>query len=982
MKREEFKRPAKKYRGVPFWSWNDDLEDAELIRQIGEMDEGGWGGFFMHSRIGLVTPYLSQEWMDRIKTCVEEARKRGMFAWLYDEDKWPSGYAGGIVPKQGPNYRLKVLACRENQKLEGTKLVQVFSGDLREGVMSNLRVVDAGAWPSPRPADVILYFSSWIAPLGNPWFNGYAYVDNLNPRVVNAFIESTYEAYEKQVGEEFGKAVPGIFTDEPCFLFFHGAPMPCIPWTNEFPQYFEKKKGYDILYHLPSLFYKVGNYHKIRYDFWSAISDLFLESYSQRIYRWCDEHKLRYTGHYMAEDNLLSQIHWIGSAMPHYEYMHTPGMDHLGRNIHNIMTAKQVTSVAEQLGKERALTEAYGCSGQNLSFEGRKWIGDWHYVLGINLLNHHLALYSMRGCRKRDFPPNLYYQQPWWKYNDLVEDYFARLSYALTRGKRIKDILIIHSLGSAWVSYQPDDFGEVDRISRSFADLSENLLRLHRDYDYGDEKLLEKYGRVEDGKIEMGECSYKVVIIPPSVTLRNSTVRLLNWFADKGGKIIAINPLPYLVEGEKSSDLERLLSRVKVIGEDKGELKSVLDKSLPAEVEIADEDGREIEEIWYHHRVTEDKDIYFLANLDRDSHFKVTAKLKGEGNLEEWDPATGKIWATPGRSQAGYTKVALYFPPVGSHLLVLNRGKAEAEQSLSPRGELTYEIELSGDWNYERESPNSLTLDYCSYRTNDTEWSEKLPVLRAFEEVKEMTAGITFSLRYEFKSDIEFDSERDIFLVLETPERFEIMINGKVVKYKDIGYWRDISFKKIDIKGYVQRGDNTIEISGEFKDDTELESCYVIGDFGVENIEDRSFKLVEERRILNYGDLVDQGYPFFAGTIALKQEIGLDKLPEGRVFLELEGLNTIVADIFVNGSCAGQIYWRPHRIEVTELIKEGRNKIEIKLVNSLHNLLGPHHHKGGELLSVSPFSFVDWDNWKDEYTLVPYGLEKAKLVVY
>lgn len=45
----------------------------------------GWGSYFMHSRVGPVTQYLSPEWMRLIRACAEEARKTGTLAWLYDE---------------------------------------------------------------------------------------------------------------------------------------------------------------------------------------------------------------------------------------------------------------------------------------------------------------------------------------------------------------------------------------------------------------------------------------------------------------------------------------------------------------------------------------------------------------------------------------------------------------------------------------------------------------------------------------------------------------------------------------------------------------------------------------------------------------------------------------------------------------------------------------------------------------------------------
>ena len=64
-----FQSPTKEYRGAPFWSWNDELEIPELLRQIRWMKENCIGGFFMHARGGLKTPYLSEKWMRSVEAC-------------------------------------------------------------------------------------------------------------------------------------------------------------------------------------------------------------------------------------------------------------------------------------------------------------------------------------------------------------------------------------------------------------------------------------------------------------------------------------------------------------------------------------------------------------------------------------------------------------------------------------------------------------------------------------------------------------------------------------------------------------------------------------------------------------------------------------------------------------------------------------------------------------------------------------------------
>ena len=105
---ELFRNPTSEYRGTPFWAWNCKLNQEQLTEQIDCLKEMGFGGFHMHSRSGMATAYLSDEFMELVKGCVEKAKQEGMLAWLYDEDRWPSGFGGGFVTKN-PAYRQRML---------------------------------------------------------------------------------------------------------------------------------------------------------------------------------------------------------------------------------------------------------------------------------------------------------------------------------------------------------------------------------------------------------------------------------------------------------------------------------------------------------------------------------------------------------------------------------------------------------------------------------------------------------------------------------------------------------------------------------------------------------------------------------------------------------------------------------------------------------------------------------------------------------
>ena len=92
-----------KYKAIPFWSWNDELDPKELCDQIEWMHKNDIGGFFMHARGGLTTPYLGKKWFECVEACLKKAKELNMEAYAYDENGWPSGFGGGKLLEDSEN---------------------------------------------------------------------------------------------------------------------------------------------------------------------------------------------------------------------------------------------------------------------------------------------------------------------------------------------------------------------------------------------------------------------------------------------------------------------------------------------------------------------------------------------------------------------------------------------------------------------------------------------------------------------------------------------------------------------------------------------------------------------------------------------------------------------------------------------------------------------------------------------------------------
>ncbi|MFU0801492.1 MAG: glycosyl hydrolase [Xylanivirga thermophila] len=999
---KSFKAPSALYRPAPFWSWNDKLDKEELKRQIDEMSKGGWGGYFMHSRVGLVTKYLSDEWMDMIRTCAQKARETGTYAWLYDEDKWPSGFAGGEVSKN-LEYRSRALVLLTQDKItEDDSVLTTYTKD-----------------------GITYYICKRISPTGNPWFNGFCYVDLMNPKAVRAFLESTHERYKESCGEYFGKEIPGIFTDEPCYLMENHYDVPVLPWSEYLPDFFKALKGYSIEDYLKELFFDIDDYQRIRYDFFDSATRLFIESFTKQYYKWCKENDLLMTGHFMAEDNMPYQLQWIGAAMPHYEYMDWPGIDKLGRNLEQLVTVKQVTSVADQLEKDRTFCEVFGCMGQHASFYHRKWIVDWQAVLGINFVNHHLSLYSMRGERKRDYPANLFYQQPWWKEEKGFADYIGRLSYALSEGKRCVDILVIHPIGSVWSQYSPlhkqNDLAiEAGVYDRPFTNLSKELIANKLDFHYGDEMLIEKYGEVKDGKLSIGAHEYSAIVIPPCFTLRGSTLSLIEEFIAQSSpeNVVMIQPFVQRIDG-KSRDIHWPEGTVRC--QTVSQAITCLDNMYKDRIKIIDDmTGKNAKAIICHRRTDKDGSWIFFANTEENREIASTINIDMGRLPVILDIMSGKVYKSPAKLLNGRVEMKVKFYPGGSLLLyfpkeTMDVGECPAFLDSGVEFETHYSnVKKMDEWVAKLNGPNVLPINDVTLYMDGELILKDMPISKAWHQIfYKAEEGTQFKAIYKF--NVTNIPQGEIFAAIEVAENLDrISLNGNKInalkKKGELGAfdndksWLDINFTKVPITGLVKEGENEIIIEGrkinnitgpgthvsveDYKTHmpTEIETVYIVGDFVVTDEDNIKFYIDGKKTIPDVYDLTRSGYPFYAGEAefitGFSYDNKNDNKDDNKLYLKVQDVRSAFISLYVNGEFCGTKYWAPYVFDITQFIREGKNLISIKAGNTLFNAMGPNRMDG--ILNeeyVGPYTFIDFDRYTEKYTLVPFGIGHGSLII-
>lgn len=1025
---KQFEQPSVEHRSVPFWAWNDDLDAEELARQVVQMKEQGMGGFFIHSRDGLETEYMGPEWMDCVRRTVDTAAEQGMQVWLYDEDRWPSGFAGGLVQERGGDAsRAKGLTMEVVRAKTPTDscadAVALFKAVIDE---RNLLCCTKLHLDSPcdlNEDEVLLVFRVEISERSE-WFNNEAPPDNLNPDTVRSFLDITYEAYKREVGDHFGTTIQGVFTDEPSVhdrhcTFTKGRGW--LPWSWPFPEFFQERRGYDLMTLIPYMYFDGECSSQVRHDYWRTLTERFSESYSKQLGEWCGDNGIAFTGHYLWENNMGTATRVCGAIMPNYRFQQVPGIDMLNEQTKEYITVKQCTSVANQYGRKRVLTETYGCTGWGFTFEGQKWIGDFQYVLGVNVRSQHLALYSIKGCRKRDYPPVFNYNTTWWKYNHVVENYFARLSAVLTEGKPVRDILVLHPSSTAWSMVGTGPYGftargkdkdvsAVNYYGHEFNDFLGGLLKAHLDFDLGDEIIMEEAGAIRGNRLAVKVAEYSTVVIPPIRTMLESTYQLLLDFLNAGGKIIAAGSPPTMIEGrEATAKLAELYRHENMsMVQDIRETVKALESMGARQVSLTNEKAEEAPELLYMLRDMHDGEtqVLFVVNNDRENSHRVTITLEGNGSVEEWCALTGTkrmVAATPINGSCLSFKAC--FGPADSKLYVcshsISRSDAEMNETDSAQAELGEELilELETPIQYTRTLPNILTLDLCAYRLGNHDWSEVTEVWKAQRAIREALGmkqvyGNGIEQRYKWiynshpgngtAADFKFEFEvaelpaEDVFLIIESAEYYNISLNGKSVNPVQNGWFLDRSFDKVLLHG-LRLGSNELILSCSYHLRMEVEDIYLAGNFAV----DKERRITHEPQTLVLGDWCEQGYPHYCGSMIYHYELHIaEDYKSWKTEMELGEYSAVTIEVRVNGTTAGHVPWKAaNRVDLTHLLNAGANRIEIEVMGSPRNMLGPFHIASGEPSTTSWASFRrEGSDYTPEYMVRPYGLfEPIKL---
>jgi len=966
-----FADPPREYSTAPLWVWNDMLTEQQIRQTMQDLAGQKVMQAFVHPRPGLMTPYLSDDWFRLWKVALDEAERLDMNVWIYDENSYPSGFAGGWVPElmpeaRGRGLRFEVAGTPKNV---GDDVLGVYAlaDETFEDVTQKVRSGESVAAKR--------FLIARVQRAGDsPWTGGRCYVDLLHPGVTEKFIEVTMEAYRKRLGEQFGKRIPGWFTDEPHLAPAGGAPH----WSDHLPELFQKRWGYDLVANLPSLHLPVGEWQRVRHNYYQLLLEQFIECWAKPCYEYCEKYNLEFTGHYWEHG--WPRAGHGGDNMAMYAWHQRPAIDNLmnlyGEKVDgqfgNSRTVKELSSVANQLGRRRTLCEAFGAGGWDLRFEDMKRIGDWLLVLGVNTLNEHLSYITIRGTRKRDHPQSFSYHEPWWNSYHVMAQYFTRLSAATSHGQQVNRILVLEPTTTAWM-YQPDRSTQKQMmdVGERFQQLVNALERAQVEYDLGCEDIIARHGSVErDGHTSsesasgtpwfvVGKCRYDTVVLPPlTENINSQTAKLLAKYSSGGGRVLCCGPPPERIDG-------CLADQAKRTAENTG-WKEVDVTALPAILGELDGDDFAIHRtegdqgiLFHQRRCLDDGQLLLLVNtsIEHVSSGEIRSALKG---VQEWLPQTGGERPYPFSVDRDGIKLDFKLPPCGNLLLLLSN------EPLSPakdRETIWSSVNPTGPMTIERLGPNVLTLDFVDV-TAGGETKEKLYCYSATQFVFQKNGmdknpwdhAVQFrdeiiSTKFPEESGLEavyhFSIEQQIpeglQIVIERPDLYRITCNGQPVAAKPGQWWLDRAFGRIDLSGVAQVGENMVRINASpMTVFHEIEPAYVIGDFALRPT-DAGYAIVPPRPVA-LGAWNKQGLPFYAEGVAYSQQYKIAR-PDGRYVVLLTSWYGSVAEVLVNGQSAGHVVSLPWEVDVTDQVKSGMNTIQVRVIGTLKNTLGPHHGK-------------------------------------
>ncbi len=971
---EAFRKPESVYRTMPQWSWNGELSRERITEQLEQFAERGAGGVFPHARPGLITAYLSDEWFEMWGHGMREAERLGLQFHIYDEFCCPGGHAGGHVVAEKPHLVQQVLELQvvtDSLARPRGRTLGCFRWDRDEGGVEETDADAVRAASAERPVLALAVRAGEHRPAKG----GFALPDMLRRETAETFIATTHQRYAERFADRFGTTVRYVFCDEPQIFGSSGA----WPFSDHLAREFRRDHDYELTEHLGALCFGLEGAREVRFDYWWTVNRLYNGNFMRTLHDWCEEHGLMFTGHIM--ENTWPRPRANPDVMAALRWMHAPGNDLLGFQFSSttplenglyLLNAKQVSSVAAQLGRRWIVTESCGGAGYEASFDVFKPLEDYLLALGVNVMDPHLTHQTLSGSRKYDWPHTLSDHSPWWRHYRRHADHVARANAVLSRGVERNRVLVLEPTTTAWLHYAPEPFrlGAEDPLDELESVQEELLVELYGaqvDFDVGDEFIMEELGGVEDGRLIVGEREYELVVVPPGMqNWTSSTLELLRVYLEAGGHIVSGARAPGFVDGRPSEAPGGLAEDYSGQWETAAgvpDLVEAVRRRVPPRFSAPDGSPLPKGLCWRRSELPDGGVLYFLCNPWGEP---LEAEVQTEiPHLTALRTETGRTIRLQTEVEEGRAVASLSLAP-HEHALWLNTAEpVKSAVGARPATGRSVQLEPGG---IERLAENVLVVDYCDLETGGKRF-EETSTLRAdrrnwrlqgfagnpwqgahqykrtvIDRPIDTDSGFAVSYRFSVDEDLPESARGSLRVAVERMWLYSLSLNGRPLDQDEAGRWFDEQVRALPVGRFVRPGENVLTLTAEpFHMLCEIMPVYLLGDFALRPGE-RGFR-VAPTEPLERGDWTGQGMPFYADAVRhsfsfeLAASCGALRVRPG----EWKGS---VISAGLDGQSQGVIYSHHEALEVEGGFEPGEHQLTLEVVGNMRNLMGPHHAEG------------------------------------
>jgi hypothetical protein len=724
LKADFLELPLEKRLSMPlFWIHNE--TDVRLKDFVDRIEDGGNGSFVIESRPHY--DWLGTGWYDDCKVILDYAKTKGMGAWIFDEEWWPSFVVGGKIPKEHRVRKLLVSAMdrtggatHTDSGHSGSKYIKTVAGKISGSEIDADNLIDLTpyisngnlSWNVPSGTWKIMKFT-WEHLSKDEETNNH--LDVLTQNAVNWFVDNAIKPHYDNTG---ATNIKGFFYDEPQFS---RAANWGVGMENDTPYWKEMLVGW---------FYTLTGEAeaKAKYLYYETMIERYGRIGLGTYRSYVNSKGGKLTGHWIEEDAWHNGKaggalnHGQGGAlnlmeleknqdMPamdligYYDMMPSPGTK---KNWSTYHLPKLISSVSITNDKEDhlAMCEIFGGAGQDLSYADMKWWGDWCQVKGVNVMDPHS--FNTKGSLlniDKDNPPFFYYdgdEANWPNYKAWCERQ-NRTGYMLS-GNDANNYSVA-PVAMLWTGYSKYAEEPVDGDYKNEYPYSMQsaLDRVHYDHN------LLTYSRFDETanlnastkQIELYNSRYKILVMPPVEIIPYDVLNKVKQFYDMGGTVIAWQRVPSKSAkfDKTDSDIQSLSTALWkstapststaplntnsnggkayfIAATDEntitGNLQCVLSNSgIDSDFEVVSGEF----EHWglYNHRVRMGMDVFMLWN-GAAKESKLVAKFKASGMPEMWNPSTKAITVPSYKTvSSNEVEVSLTIPANESILILFKK---------------------------------------------------------------------------------------------------------------------------------------------------------------------------------------------------------------------------------------------------------------------------------------------------------------------